>query len=195
MTENYDYNFWFNQEHLHGEDIAKYGYGKDYYLHQIFSQVVTKISDVPDRGFIVVLGTRCCESFNVLCDHFGADRCVGYDLYNPTNHPRVIVKNCLELSDDDDIPIAFVQNDIGTWKLTPHAKLHAMHWAMKNIVPGGYMLGRNNDNSLGKDFETMCVSQGYVNHQLKDYPSDQLAGILPHHVTSHMLSQKNKVHG
>lgn len=188
-TENYDYDFWFNQESQHGDDIAQFGYGSKFYAYQIFEQVVTKLTDMPD-GFIVVLGTRMCQSFEFLCNHFGRDRCIGYDLHNPTNHDRVIVKNCLDLSSSDDIPIAFVHNDVGTWPLTPKLKLHAQIWATKNIVPGGYFLGRNNLNSQKIDLEKFMMDHGFDNLQLRDFPQHQLKDIPQHHVDSHMLSRK-----
>ena len=189
IVENYDYDFWFNQEEEHGDDIAKFGYGKNFYAYRIFEQVVTQLTDIPD-GYIVVLGSRMCQSFDFLCNHFGRDRCVGYDLHNPTGHDRVRVKNCLELDSSDDIPIAFVHNDVGTWPHTPKLKLHAQIWATRNIVPGGYCLGRNNLNSQKIDLEKFMSDQGFDNLHLRDFPQDQLVNIAEHHVVSHMLSRK-----
>ena len=36
-----------------------------------------------------------------LCDYFGSDRCIGFDLHNPTNHPNVIIKDCSKLNEKD----------------------------------------------------------------------------------------------
>ena len=52
-----------------------------------------KLDDIPKDGKIVVLGTHNCYTFDKLCKYFGYNRCVGYDLHNPTNHPNVIIKN------------------------------------------------------------------------------------------------------
>ena len=65
-----------------------------------------KLEDIPKEGKILILGTHNCYTFDKLCKHFGYDRCIGYDLHNPDNHPRVIVKNGMDLCEEDNIPIA-----------------------------------------------------------------------------------------
>ena len=87
--------------------------------------MIMKLKDIPQTGKIVVLGTHNCHSFDKLCKHFGYDRCIGYDLHNPTNHSNVIIKNCMELSEKDTIEIAFCHNDLGNYATTPLLKKHA----------------------------------------------------------------------
>ena len=55
-----------------------------------------KLKDLPKEGKILVLGTHNCYTFDKLCKYFGYDRCIGYDLHNPKNHPNVIIKNCMD---------------------------------------------------------------------------------------------------
>ena len=57
------------------------------------------------EGKILILGTHNCYTFDKLCKYFGYDRCIGYDLHNPTNHPNVVIKNCMKLDDDDKMDI------------------------------------------------------------------------------------------
>lgn len=184
----HDVDFWFNHPELHGDD---HNYTKNYWGYQLYEQLITKISDIPPEGYIVVLGTRNCESFNLLCDYFGHDRCVGYDLSNPKNHSRVTVKNVLELGESDNIPISFVHNDIGSFVLTPLAKLHAQQWAAKNVLPGGYFLGRNNLNSAKYPLEELMSRYGFSNCDLLTLSGlCNFNNISNRALEGHMLSKK-----
>ena len=187
FEENYEFNYWFNDIISHGNVND---YGEKYYAYKIFDQIITKLPDVP-RGYIVVLGTHRCVSFDLLCRHFGYHRCWGIDLHNPTNHPKVQIKNAMELTDTDSVPIAFVHNDIGNFTETPQAKLHAQQWAAKNVVTGGYFLGRTNANSLNYDLEGMMQSLGFENTRLS-LLSEQYntQGIEDYNLEYHMLSKK-----
>lgn len=188
MCENYDINFWFEQQHLHG-DVQNYG--TNYYAYQIFENLVLPLGKKIPDGYIVVLGTNRCVSFNLLCEHFGPQRCLGFDIANPTEHARVVTKNCLYLDDDDGIPIAFVHNDVGNFALTPNAKMHAQIWAAKHVVEGGYFLGRNNKNTLGVDIESIMTDYGYENFHLNTVANHRLKSLIPsYQLDSHMLSRR-----
>ena len=123
---------------------------------------------VPEKGKILVLGTHNCISFDKLCKHFGYDRCVGFDLFNPQNHPSVIIKDCDYLSDKDDMELAFCHNDIGSFWKTPKLKLLCQEWAAKNIIDGGYFLGNNNYFRLRIDLDYRMIVYGFENYQLLD---------------------------
>jgi len=184
----YDVDFWFNKPEMHGDD---HNYTDRYWGYQFYVSLVTKLSDIPANGYIVVLGTRKCESFNLLCEHFGRDRCIGYDLANPMDHPCVKIKNALDFSTADDIPISFVHNDIGSFKLTPLAKLQAQQWAARNVIHGGYFLGRNNLNLAKYPIEELMTRYGFSNLDMA-----ALTGLCDLHkiskaaVEGHMLSKK-----
>ena len=187
--EYYSYDYWFNNQQL-----KEWDNGNDNYYVNYFYEDVVKHLDIPEAGYIVVLGTHLCVSFDKLCKHFGYDRCIGYDLHNPTNHPRVIVKDCMELSDVDDTPIAFCHNDLGNFPTTPKLKLHGQNWALKNIVPGGYFLGNNNRNSAKADLETLMATNGFENKFLKDLEQEKfdLSRIPEARLPAYMLSKKIK---
>ena len=102
--------YWFeNKEH------EEWDHGKEnYYVHTFYDNIVKNLP-IPEEGKILIMGTHNCHSFDKLCKHFGYDRCIGYDLHNPTKHPNVFIKNCMELSDNDKIDIAFCHNDLGNY--------------------------------------------------------------------------------
>ncbi len=185
----YQSNYWFNNTFEHG-DVSDYG--SEYYAYKFFENVVLKIKDIPETGYIVVLGTNKCVSFNLLCDFFGKDRCIGFDVDNPTNHSCVKVGNILD--GIDDIPIAFVHNDIGNYKLTPTAKFYAQQWAAKNVVEGGYVLGRNNLNSAKLPVEQFMERMGFLNlNMLALTGIFNLSNISYRELEGHMLSKKTGV--
>lgn len=187
MQENkfYSENFWFSDLQKHGIE----NYDENYWAYIIFNEIILKLKDIPEDGYIVVLGTNNCISFDLLCKHFGYDRCIGYDIANPTNHSNVIVKNILEI--DAEYPIAFCYNDIGNFELTPIAKLHAQQWGAKNVVKGGYFLGRNNLNAAKFPLEEHMERFGFLNTQLQTLTGIfDLSKLTERELEGHMLSKK-----
>jgi hypothetical protein len=184
-TNYYSEDFWFNELQNHGIDA----YDENYWAYIMFKEIVCKITDIPDSGSIVVLGTNNCLSFDLLCKHFGYDRCIGYDIANPSNHPNVKVMNVLDLN--EDYPIAFCYNDIGNFELTPLAKLHAQQWGAKNIIEGGYFLGKNNLNSAKFPLEEHMERFGFLNTQLLTLTGIfDLSKLAYREQEGHMISKK-----
>lgn len=187
-TEFYSKSYWYDNPAEH-EDVSDYD--ENYYVYKIYKNILFGLDDVPEEGFIVVLGTNKCISFDLLCQRFGEERCIGYDIANPTDHSRVCVKDCNLLGDDDDIPIAFCHNDLGSFPTTPALKIHGQKWAAKNVVKGGYFLGRNNLNAAKFKSEEFMTSQGFSNKLFKDLRGAfDLSGLDDRCVEGHMLSQK-----
>ena len=182
----YDVNYWYHEIHKHGNNV--FNYDQRYYAYILFEKLICQLTDLPE-GYIVVLGTHNCISFNLLCDHFGQDRCIGYDIANPTGHKKVITGNILELS--HEIPIAFVHNDIGNFSLTPLAKLHAQRWAAHNVVQGGYFLGRNNLNAAKFPLEPLMERYGFINSNLLSLTGlINLSDLDNSSLEGHMISKK-----
>jgi hypothetical protein len=185
----YQAGFWFDNP-VH-DDCDNFGSG--FYANPLYSFLVTKLSDVPSDGYIVVLGTNRCVSFDILCEFFGYSRCIGYDLHNPTGHPRVIQRDCTTLSEADDIPIAFCHNDIGSFPTTPLLKTHCQRWAARNVVDGGYFLGRNDKNRAGFKAEAYMRGLGFSNQVLTDLTGQyDLSGLDEDCLGSHMLSRRER---
>ena len=181
----YSEDFWFSDLEKHG--IQKYD--ETYWAYTMFNEIILKLKDIPTDGYIVVLGTNNCVSFDLLCKHFGYDRCIGYDIANPTNHSNVITKNILEI--DAEYPIAFCYNDIGNFELTPVAKLHAQQWGAKNVVKGGYFLGRNNLNKAKYPLEKYMERFGFLNTHLQTLTGVfDLSKLTERELEGHMLSKK-----
>lgn len=189
-SKTYTEDFWYNKIEEHG---PVYGYGDEYYPNKLFNLVVSKIKDIPKDGYIVLMGTHKCVSFNKLINLFGEERCIGIDLGNPTNNPRVKIKNILDFDETDDIPIAFSHNDIGSYTIAPLAKIKAQIWLANNTVDGGYVLSRNNLNTIKFPAEEYMSEMGFINTSLKMLEGFiDLTSIDDNILQSHMLSKKSK---
>jgi len=177
------YDFWFNNSEFDEHDQ----FGKKYYVNDFYKKIVFNL-DMPYDGKIVVMGSHRCVSFSLLCEKYGEDRCVSYDLYNPSNHPKVIIKDCMELSDEDNIPIAFVHNDIGSFPHTPELKIHTQKWLAKNVIKGGYVLGNNNLNRAKFKVEELMKDNGFENtyfsnldkttFDISEFPFERIEGYM-----------------
>jgi len=181
------YDFWFENPEFDAHDQ----FGSKYYVNDFYTKIVFNL-DIPDDGYIVVAGTARAVSFDLLCQRFGADRCIGYDLYNPSEHPRVFIKDCMELNQQDNIPIAFAHNDIGSLSHTPELKIKTHKWLASNIIDGGYVLGNNNLNRAKFKFEEYMSEHGFVNTQFSDLSSEQFdISSFPHErIEGYMISKK-----
>lgn len=162
--EVYEYDYWFNQTELHGN---VYDYGPDYVHNKIVREIIFNI-DLPE-GKIVMLGSHTGYGLNLLCEQYGAERVIGFDLYNPSNHPRVITGNIFDLS--HNIDCALIINDIGNYKLTPKAKIYAQEWASNNTVSGGYILANTNNNNANYQIQEYMATKHFTMHRLTEYTS------------------------
>jgi hypothetical protein len=182
-TPYYSYDFWFNNSEHDSWDQG----GEKYYVNTFYENIIMKLQDIPKEGKILILGTHNCYTFDKLCKHFGYDRCIGYDLHNPNNHPNVVIKDCMELTDKDKMDIAFCHNDLGNYATTPKLKEHAQKWAAKNLVNGGYFLCNNNFNRAKvKNIEIMeennCTITQLVDlqniYELSNLPFERIEGYM-----------------
>lgn len=162
MTEIQDFEFWFNQTHEHGD---VHDYGIDYCHNKIIKQIIFNLQ-LP-KGKIIMLGSHRCVGLDILCHKYGNDRVIGFDLYNPTNHPCVKTGNIINLT--EQINSALIINDLGSFKLTPKSKIYAQEWASKNTVKGGYVLCTTNNNSANYDIEGHMKDQGFELIRLNNF--------------------------
>lgn len=188
-NEYESYEYWFNNKEHDDSDQFK----ENYFIYKIYKQIICNL-DIPKEGFIVVAGTNNCISFDLLCKKFGYERCLGFDLYNPENHTRVKIKNCWELSELDNLPIAFAHNDVGSYPTTPELKLHTQKWLLKNVIKGGYFLSNNNINSAKYNLEKIMSDEGFENTTLSQLEKEKyiLNNIENYKLESYMLCKKIK---
>lgn len=187
ISEKESFDFWFNNSEFDEHDQ----FGSKYYVNDFYREIVSNL-DIPKDGFIVVAGTHKAVSFNVLCDMFGSDRCIGFDLYNPSEHNRVFIKDCLSLSEKDNIPIAFAHNDVGSLSHTPDVKIHAHKWLTGNIVPGGCLMGNNNLNRAKFKFEEYMIENGFTNTHFLDLDDNvfDISSFPIERIEGYMISRK-----
>jgi len=187
LSETETYDFWFNNSEFDEHDQ----FGSGYYVNDFYENIVYNL-DIPEDGYIVVAGTHKAVSFDMLCEKYGRDRCIGLDLYNPSEHPCIKIKDCLELSEEDNIPIAFAHNDVGSLFHTPEVKIHTHKWLTSNIVDGGYMMGNNNLNRAKFKFEEYMQENGFNNTHFEDLGSDKfdIKSFPKERIEGYMLSRK-----
>lgn len=181
------FEFWFENKEFDAHDQ----FGSEYYVNTFYKDVVPTLN-IPKNGYIVVMGTARAVSFDLLCKKFGSERCVGFDLYNPSNHPQVKIKDCNTLSVDDNIPIAFAHNDIGSIPHTPLLKCKVQEWLLKNIVKGGYLLSNNNLNRAKFKFEELATQHGFQNTQFSELDSNITKNLPFERIEGYMYSKKVK---
>lgn len=186
-TQRYEesFDFWFENKEFDSHDQ----FGDKYYVNTFYKDIVPTLN-IPEEGYIVVVGTARAVSFDLLCQTFGADRCIGYDLYNPSNHPQVKIKDCRHLSTKDNIPIAFAHNDIGSIPHTPKLKYHTQLWLLDNIIEGGYLLGNNNLNRAKFKFEELAIDNGFINTQFQDLEKNITKNLSYERIEGYMYSKK-----
>lgn len=114
-----------------------------YFGFQYHSNLIAKhllpILDVPKSGKIVQIGTGLGIAVETLCHLYGPVRVVGYDLFNPLGHPNIEF-----LDTEKAIPsvkhMAYLDIDIGSMSHAKENRKTLLHWALSNMVHGGYIL-------------------------------------------------------
>lgn len=128
-------------------------------LHDIYGLIRKGIIRVPDTGYILELGVNGCVSFNELCDIFDTKRCVGFDLENVTNHPRVAVVDVRKM-DGALYPAALCVNEVGGWTVTPESRKAAYDWMISNMLPEGVII-EHSDEYAGWDITEDLKDKGF----------------------------------
>jgi len=116
------------------------------------------------HGYVVMFGTHNCRVFQTWCEHWGYDRCLGFELYNEGQFNNVVVMDVRGLGDWCSTSIALCWNDVGSWTRTPQARMDSYLWIKKNVVSGGYYLERGNDIAEW-DLETNMIKDGFTKVQ------------------------------
>lgn len=106
----------------------------------------TKIEDmlaslkVPSTGKICEAGVWDHDVYNKLKKHFGADRCIGFDIYDYLDTPdeSVIIGDFRSIHSKHNQDIAFFWNGLGGWDTNPTSKQAGLDYAYNNLVSGGY---------------------------------------------------------
>ena len=115
-------DFWFNQIESHGNDV--FNYGGNYYIAKILNAILPHL-DVPTTGKVCMLGTHNCHSFSLLEQHFGKERCIGFDLSNPTQRKNIMECPIREYPVNSIPSISFCWNDLANFSRAPYDKIYA----------------------------------------------------------------------
>jgi hypothetical protein len=115
----------------------------------IYHDCLWKYINVPDNGLVMQLGCGFGLSLEKLSHHF-PNRTWGIDLFNPTNHPLIKIKDIREL---EDIELAYVHCNVGNFIMTPKLRKFALEYSLRNLIKGGYCVTAGNseyvENHLG----------------------------------------------
>ena len=129
----------------------------EYHSYMIIKHILSELP-VPKTGKLIQLGTSLGLSIELLCNKYGEDRVIGYDLFNPLKHPNIEVRD-LENNFLQDIEISFCDIDIGVLNDDTDLRKKYYSWAKKNLVVGGYILvNKKIVGKLNKNFETIDLA-------------------------------------
>ena len=156
-------NYWFNSVEEHGEDV--YSYGPKYYVG-IVLQKIMPILKLPASDKICMLGTHNCYSFGLLEEFYGKDRCIGFDLKNPTNRSNIIEGSIVDLKSNSIPSLSFCWNDLGNYSRTPYEKMYGQIVFANKIVKGGIFIGRDSSNRARFPVEVLMSELNYKNETL-----------------------------
>ena len=118
--------------------IQKRAYDSSYPINSLYRQIIFQLP-IPKNGKIVVLECNG-KTLDHLIEKFGEDRVIGYDLFNPTNHPNIEIFDCNDLDrvGIHNFDIELLHNDLGSWKRTPLLRERGYLWKkVKWFLVGG----------------------------------------------------------
>ena len=113
-------------------------FGYQYHSYKITKHIVTKLP-VPESGKLIQLGSGLGVVVEFLCNNYGEDRVIGYDLFNPLGHPNIKFLD-MEKSTPPRDKIAYLEIDVGSMGHFSNQRKKLLEWSFNNIVNGGYVL-------------------------------------------------------
>ena len=158
----YAENYWRNQT---SEDLS--------WMQKscVYHRCIWDHLDVPTNGKVVQLGVGHGQALELLYSKFG-DRTIGIDLFNMCDHPVLKVEDVRTL---EDMPVAYVYCNIGSFTNTPQIRKIALEWSLRNLVKNGICLTSGNhsyvEEKLG--YKIADIAKNYNCHVL-DMPNDAL---------------------
>ena len=181
-------NYWYNNIDEHGEDV--YSYGPKYYVGLVIKKIIPFLK-LPSSEKICMLGTHNCYSFKLLEEFYGKDRCIGFDLKNPTNRSNIIEGSIVDLNSDLIPPLSFCWNDLGNYKRNPFEKMYGQIVFANRIVNGGVFIGRDGSNRARFPVEALMSELNYKNENLLNFfiqKDISFEGIDKSLLSSHLIS-------
>jgi hypothetical protein len=113
-------------------------FGYKYHSYLLTKHIVSKLP-IPKNGKLVQLGTGLGITTELLCCLHGEDRVIGYDLFNPLNHPNIrfldTTKTMPPIND-----LAYLEIDICSMSDAKNHRKELLLWAMNNMLSGGFIL-------------------------------------------------------
>lgn len=103
---------------------------------------VIPLFSFPDLGYIVEYGSWRGTVVDILSKRYGAERVLGFDISNFTNHSQIHNVDVRLISGDKryKMPIALAWNDLSEWTGSPASKQAAFDHAMNNMIDGGIFI-------------------------------------------------------
>ena len=111
-------------------------YGYNYHSYLIAKNIISSLNF--GEGKFVQFGTGLGLTIEYLCNQFGYDRVIGYDMFNPLNHPNI---HSLDVYTDfpQDMNLCYTDIDIGDVRGDYDIRIKLFDWALKN-TKNGYIL-------------------------------------------------------
>jgi hypothetical protein len=157
------------ENYFNGEVTMWSYYGYSYHSYLITKYIVSRL-DLPQEGKIVQIGTGLGITIELLCNLFEPDRVIGYDLFNPLNHPNIRFLD-INFNLPPENKIAYLEIDVGDVKTFKKQRNKVLNWACNNMVPGGYIL---TNKILALDFNNDVLKQEVRIIQLEDFDIPEL---------------------
>jgi hypothetical protein len=137
-------------------------FGYEYHSNLIVKHILPIIG-IPKTGKIVQVGTGLGIATETLCHIFGYDRVIGYDLFNPLQHPNISFLDTYK-SVPPETDIAYLEIDIGSMSDARANRKLLLEWALTQVKEGGYILTNRKlaleleENSI-KNFDIIGLNQ------------------------------------
>ena len=125
---------------------SEYGYNYHSYL---ITKYIVKNLNIPN-GYVLQFGTGLGITVELLCNIFGNDRVIGYDIFNPLKHPNIQFFDINKI-DFHIKNIAYCDIDIGSMETHYENRKQLLKHISKYVVVGGFIL---TNKKLSKGYES-----------------------------------------
>ena len=147
----------------------------EYKSLSFLKNVIEKKFMLPKKGKLIQFGVDDGETLKRLCEKWGEDRVIGYDIYPKLKHRNIETFDLNKIGQKQMADIAFCDVDVGDFNTHWKLRLKLVRWSAPQVVTGGIIMCNSpmvTDNVWGEDGHDYLIKNGFDCYRFSRYAGE-----------------------
>ena len=139
-------------------------------------KIVEKRFHMPVDGKLIQFGVDDGKALRRLCQTWGKDRVVGYDISPRVKHSQLITLDLNNIGPEQETQIAFCDVDVGDFNTHAELRLELVRWSAPQVVMGGMIMCNSpmvTDNAWQSRGHDYLIRTGFVCYRFTNYAGEK----------------------